>query len=237
MRAVEWEGFFNARDLGGLPTRDGGQTRYCAFVRSADVCFVTPGGWRAAYDAGIRTIVDLRNDDEVPAGVITPSGMLRRRVPLDDIDDGQFWTTVNQESRLDGTPLYYPPFLRQKASRCGAVITALAQAPAGGVLFHCAVGRDRTGLVTLLLLALADVDPLAIAADYELSARVLPPFLAAIGLAEEGPAIERIYADKGTTAGAAVLAALEGFAVEEYLLAAGVTASDLAALRQRLLAR
>lgn len=63
-RSITWEGFYNARDLGGLATRDGRMTRPGALVRSADLRFVTEAGWRAAYDAGIRTIIDLRNDDE-----------------------------------------------------------------------------------------------------------------------------------------------------------------------------
>ncbi|MGH3379601.1 MAG: tyrosine-protein phosphatase, partial [Actinoallomurus sp.] len=67
-REIRWDGFFNARDLGGLPTRAGQTTRHGVFVRSADLRFVTEAGWRAARDYGIRTVLDLRNDDEVMAG-------------------------------------------------------------------------------------------------------------------------------------------------------------------------
>ncbi|MBA0124921.1 tyrosine-protein phosphatase [Haloechinothrix sp. YIM 98757] len=64
-RQLDWEGFHNARDLGGLPTLDGHRTRFGAYVRSAEPTLVTEAGWRAALDAGVRTIVDLRNEDEV----------------------------------------------------------------------------------------------------------------------------------------------------------------------------
>ncbi|SNR35925.1 Tyrosine phosphatase family protein [Haloechinothrix alba] len=64
-RQLGWEGFHNARDLGGLPTMDGHSTRFGAYVRSAEPTLVTGAGWQAALDAGVRTIVDLRNADEI----------------------------------------------------------------------------------------------------------------------------------------------------------------------------
>lgn len=64
---------------------------------------------------------------------------------LDGIEDTAFWRSINTEG-LNGSPLYYPPFLEHKAERCAAVITAIGDAPPGGVLFHCAGGRDRTYL-------------------------------------------------------------------------------------------
>jgi protein-tyrosine phosphatase len=59
-REVTWEGFFNARDLGGLPTRDARMSDCGALIRSADPRFVTEAEWRAAHDAGVRTVIDLR---------------------------------------------------------------------------------------------------------------------------------------------------------------------------------
>ena len=254
-RDITWEGFHNARDLGGLPTGDGRYTRFGALIRSADLRFVTPAGWKAAHAAGVRTIIDLRNDDEIRPGTGVPStrlagsaqlapaetgpavpyGMRRAEVPLDDIEDVAFWRYLNRE-RLNGTPLYYRPFLERKPRRCAAVITAIARAlPTGGVLFHCGAGRDRTGLIALLLLALAGVEPDAIAADYEESAEHLPGLFAALGMADQGPVIERVLAGKGTTARDALLAVLDGFDAERYLLRAGVAPGDIATIRHHLL--
>ncbi|MEV6828378.1 tyrosine-protein phosphatase [Amycolatopsis sp. NPDC051102] len=251
-RVVSWPGFFNTRDLGGLPTKSGRTTAFGAFYRAADLRFVTEAGWARAREAGVRTVVDLRNADEIrpgpesrtaragsaqfaadPAGPATPAGIDRLEVPLDDIGDTAFWQHVNRAG-LNGTPLYYPGFLRQKPGRCAAVVKAIADAGSGGVLFHCGSGRDRTGLVTLLLLALADVEPRAIAADYALSAEALGPLVAAMGAADQGPIIRAALAKRGTTAEDAVLATLDGFDVEQYLLDAGVTDGELSALRGRL---
>ena len=165
VREVAWEGFFNTRDLGGLPTKSGGRTGFGAFFRAADLRFVTDKGWAQARESGVRTVIDLRNAHEIrpaeppstgsarfaaPDGVTTPTGVNRLEVPLDDVGDIEFWQHVHR-GRLDGTPLYHPVFLERKPERCAAVIKAIAHTDPGGVLFHCGAGRDRTGLITLLL--------------------------------------------------------------------------------------
>lgn len=254
-RAVAWEGFFNTRDLGGLPTKSGDTTSHGAFFRAADLRFVTETGWAQARECGVRTVIDLRNADEIrPAetpltaeagsaqfaatseGPATPAGVDRIEVPLDDIDDIGFWQHVNRE-RLNGSPLYYPVFLQHKAERCAAVIKAIARTHPGGVLFHCGAGRDRTGLVALLLLALADVEPRAIAADYVMSAEALKALFAAMGTADQGPFIQAALEDRGTTAEEAVIATLDGFDAERYLLGAGVTSDELGSVRDRMIER
>lgn len=253
-RHIAWDGFVNARDLGGLPARDGRVTRFGSYIRSGDLRFVTEAGWRMARDGGVRTIIDLRNDDEIrphagqqptrlagsaqfaaPAPTVSPPSWLNRvEIALDDIDDTAFWQFLNRE-RLNGTPLYFRPFLDRKPGRCAAAVTALASAAPGAVIFHCGAGRDRTGLVTLLLLALADVEPEAIAADYELSAGPLRALFAAMGQPDQQPVIEAALAERNTTAREAILATLDGFDAETYLLTAGVSRASLAAIRHRLL--
>ena len=251
---MTWEGFFNTRDLGGLPTRSDHTTRNGAFFRAADLRFVTDVGWSQARESGVRTIVDLRNADEIrpsaadsatalagsaqfsvcTAGATPPPGIDRIEVPLDDVDDIEFWQYVNRE-HLNGSPLYYRLFLERKADRCAAVIKALARSGPGGVLFHCGAGRDRTGLIALLLLALADVEPEAIAADYDQSTESLKALFAAIGMEDQAPMIQSILTSRGTTTKAAILRTLDGFDAEQYLLAAGVSGTDLESIRNRLL--
>ena len=81
-------------------------------------------------------------------------------------------------------------------------------------------GRDRTGLVTMLLLGLVGVDPEDIAADYLLTAEVFDDFMAT----------------QGTSARELIHGTLRELDVERYLRAGGLTdADDLAALRDRVL--
>jgi protein-tyrosine phosphatase len=249
-RAVPWDGFANARDLGGLPLRDGGTTVRGRVFRSATLRFVTAAGWDEAWAAGVRTVLDLRNDDEVvprdgaplpgsavfrdaPATVAPPPGMDRIRVPLDDVDDVDLWDEIRR-SGVDGTPLYYPLFVARKPERCADALRAVARARPGGVLFHCGAGRDRTGLLALLLLSSAGVHREAIADDYTAAARTVPSVLAAMGAPDQDALIERTLARHGTTVRGAALDAADRIDAEAVLREGGLDGDDLAAARSRL---
>lgn len=249
MREVGWEGFFNTRDLGGFVCGSA-MTRPGVFFRSADLRFVTERGWQAAYDSGVRTVLDLRNPGEInpgpqpsdtsggsaqfkPATYVIPLKIERKEVALDDVGDKVFWSKIHSE-RLDGSPLFYRPFLRQKSDRVAAVITAIADSSVG-VLFHCGAGRDRTGLISLLLLSLVGVAPELIAQDYELSTIRLPPLYTALGKPDQGPMIEATLAQRGITLREALFAVLAGFDAESYLLSAGVSEESLVKIRTRFL--
>ena len=63
-RDLTWDGLLNVRDLGGHQTEDGGETRYGEVVRADSLHQLTEDGWQSVVDYGIRTVVDLRMDDE-----------------------------------------------------------------------------------------------------------------------------------------------------------------------------
>jgi protein-tyrosine phosphatase len=234
-RHLDWADCFNVRDLGGLVTPDGRAVRRGALVRSDGINRLTAAGWAALSDYGVRTIVDLRNDEEIePDAAPRPPGVVTVRVPLDDRADTTFWQWCGA-NELDGSPLYYGPFLDQKPERCAAAITAVARAGPGGVLVHCVGGRDRTGLISMLLLALAGVSAEDIAADYELSTERLHGLYAAWDAEDQGPGIQQALASKGTTVRDALLTTLAGLDVAAYLRSAGVPDADLASVRDRLL--
>jgi protein-tyrosine phosphatase len=220
-RRLSWDGCVNARDLGGLPTADGRVTRFGAVVRSDSPENLTPDGWAALREYGIRTIVDLRNDDE--RGVASPDGVRTVHLPLDGVDeDPAFWERWGSGPQF-GTPLYYRPHLDRFPERSAHVIAAIAGAKPGGVLVHCVGGRDRTGQIAMLVLALVGVEPEAIAADYELSGRA-------------DPEVERFLSERGTSASDLIRSTLAELDVEAFLLSAGVREAELVALRERLLA-
>jgi protein tyrosine/serine phosphatase len=233
-RALHLEGCFNARDLGGLPAA-GGAIRRGAVVRSDAPDGVTAAGWRALLAHGVRTVIDLRNDGELGRDrAPRPDALTTVRAPLDDDADRGLWQRLTADE-LDGSPLYYAPFLEAKPERCAAAIGAIARAAPGGVLVHCVGGRDRTGLVVLLLLALAGVPADAIAVDYELSNARLPARWAALGEPDQRAEIDRILTGRGTSARALDRELVSGLDADAYLRAAGLTDRELAALRDRLL--
>ena len=166
-RDLDWDGCVNARDLGGLPTVDGRTTRHGALIRSEAVDRLSPDGWRALREHGVRTVIDLREPGERAE---PGEGVETIHVPLDRIDeDPEFWDDWMHGPQF-GTPLYYGPFLERFPERIEEVLDAIELAPPGGVLIHCVGGRDRTGLAAIAALAAAGVTPDAIADDYELGA-------------------------------------------------------------------
>jgi hypothetical protein len=205
------------RDLGGLATTDGRAIRPGALVRARSLDHLREDGWAALHAIGVRTLIDLRNDDERSAAP-APDGISAIHLPLDGSDEA-FWDEWSADWRF-GTPVYYAPHISRFPERSLAVLTAIAYARPGGVLFHCMGGRDRTGMITMLVLALLDVAPEDIAADYELSA----------GLCDDAVTVTEGLTRAGTTARAELLRALEALDLN------ALVAADLrAALRARLL--
>ena len=95
-----------------------------------------------------------------------------------------------------GTPVYYLPHLEAMPERAGSALSAIVSAPPGGVLFHCMSGRDRTGLIAMLLLAAIDVEPDEIVDDYlESAARDDPSIEAAFRAALAGLDLPRVLAE------------------------------------------
>ena len=203
-RDLVWDGCLNVRDLGGLPTRDGGETRLGAVVRADSVRQLTNEGWQALVDHGIRTVVDLRGDDEraddppaeLPVEVV--------HVPFMEAN-AEDWQSVEAELQaiLDRTtdPAtitrdFYLTFLEHFRENAAAGVRAVADATDGGVVVHCVAGKDRTGLLCAFLLDLAGVPEDVVAADYALSEERLRPrhqaWLAEAGTDAERERIRRI---------------------------------------------
>jgi protein tyrosine/serine phosphatase len=222
-RHLQWDGCANVRDLGGIRTRDGAEIRRGAIVRADALDRLSAGGWAALEAHGVRTVIDLRNDDELGTDVAPrPAALTTLHLPLDGVEDTAFWKDWHGRPEF-GTPIYYRPFLNHFPERTAAVFTAIARAEPGGIAVHCGIGRDRTGLIAILLLALAGVGPEEIAADYALSEDRVP--FGRVGT---------FYEDNGTSAAEVIGAMLAELDVEAYLRAAGVSAGDLAAIRARL---
>lgn len=199
-RHLDWSGAHNVRDLGGLPAAGSGRTRWGAVVRADSLDSLTSRGWAALEAHGIRTVIDLRNDDERPAASgPRPAGLTTLHVALDEIEARDFWDVWGTGWQF-GTPLYYGPHLERFPHRSAAVAAAVGAAPPGGVVIHCGVGRDRTGMVAMLLLGLAGVAPDAIAADYVLSEARLAPLFAGRGEEDQGSTIAAFLAGAGDDA-------------------------------------
>lgn len=211
-------------------------TRWGALVRSDRLDELTRAGWEALLRHGVRTVIDLRDDDERgPDLAPRPAAVTTINLPLDAREDREFWEVWASGPQF-GTPLYYGPHLERFPGRSTAVLAAVAGASPGGVAFHCAGGRDRAGQVAMLALALAGVVPEVIADDYALSAGRLSARSAARGEHDQAPRLEAFLAARGTSAGELIVATLLGFDVRTRLRDAGLTDRAVAALARRMVA-
>lgn len=221
-RQLNWDGCNNVRDLGGLSTLDGRKTRWGALVRSDAPSKLTPAGWQALNVHGIRTIISLRTEGKTEPDFdlpYLPSGIEVVSVAIEDLGDVEFlqqWAATE----LWCTPLYYQDALYRWPKRHAEVVLAFAHAQPGGVLMHCSRGQDRTGIMTLLFLALAGVAAEDIVTDYELS---------------RDPERDEILRAHDTSSHKVILDTLANLDAEAYLLAAGLSSTEIAATRARLL--
>jgi protein-tyrosine phosphatase len=224
-KSLNWPKCVNARDLGGLPLVGGGAVRPGALVRSDTVDRLDADGWTALCDHGVRTVIDLRNDDELQPVGGRPPAVETLVLAHDGLEeDPAFWATMWDDPRF-GSPLYFPPHLERFPHRSARVLHAIAHAKPGGVLVHCQGGRDRTGLICALALTVAGAEPEAIADDYARSFE---------GAAAQPTDAKILAALDGATPAAALLDVLTTTDVTAALQRGGLTEDDATALRERL---
>ncbi|HEY6961429.1 MAG TPA: tyrosine-protein phosphatase [Gaiellaceae bacterium] len=247
MTALVWDGCVNVRDLGGLPTEDGALTRHGRVVRSDNVHRLSDAGWQALVDHGVTRIVDLRFPEEladdgpgdppveiVHVSVLGPSRTAEWQAEQNDAMD---------EAADAATYLVwsYGSFLDAYRERFAAAVNAIADGGDGAVLVHCMGGKDRTGLITALLLRVAGVPVEVVAADYALTEPALAvtadDWIAAAP--DDAERRRRVLMQPApSTAMAEVLEALEARygSVADYLRGGGVSDEAIERVRERLVA-
>jgi protein-tyrosine phosphatase len=243
---LSWEGCVNVRDLGGVPTEDGQRTRLGRIVRSDNVRQLTDEGWRALAEHGVSLIVDLRWPEELAEDQPREVDVEVVHVSvLGDAYDPEYVAELDAhlESVDDVTDHYawsYVDFLERYRDRFGRALAAIADAD-GTVVVHCMGGKDRTGLVSALILRLAGVAPETIAADYALSGGNLAGESAKWIAAAADERERRKRAKLAPTPAEAMVRVLAEIErrygdVASYLRAAGLNGTQIERLRKRLAA-
>jgi protein-tyrosine phosphatase len=223
----------NLRDVGGYRAAGGRTTRWRTLLRSGSL---RPAGADAAAglaEYGLRTVIDLRTAAEADRAP-SPLGVAARTVLVPLLGPGV-------RGLPPGLEAVYRYVIEERGDQVGSAISALARPGTLPALVHCAAGKDRTGIVVGLVLAVLGVPDEIIAADYALSSGYLGAQAAAI----VGDVQDRAGLDRQATADLLesppklildVLARARAGAgsVDGYLLAHGVSAADLDALRASL---
>jgi protein-tyrosine phosphatase len=178
VRNLAWDGYLNARDLGGLPTplSSTGSTIFGRVARGPRRELLTKDGWRDAQRWGLAAIVDLRCAYEIGARdgdpQVAPESMMNVTVvnaPTEDQDDPEFREACFP---ILDSPEYWRHNWRILPDLVRGTLNAIAESPPG-VLVHCSAGRDRTGMISALLLSNAGVSPTNVSADYAESGRAM----------------------------------------------------------------
>lgn len=231
-RHILLPGVYNLRDLGGYPTA-AGSVPWRTLFRSDGLHRLDADGVAALARLGLRTIVDLRADIEVAQAPSAVAGLAARTRHIPMVGD---LTVLPAE--LDAI---YQYMIANRGDAIGAAIKELCAPGALPALVHCTAGKDRTGIVVALVLAVLGVPDEVIGADYALSAAYLDPDVtAAIGRLMATGLADSVTSELLASPPAMILDVLAmarrggGGSVDGYLAAHGVSAAELAALRSAL---
>jgi hypothetical protein len=168
----------NLRDLGGLPV-DGGITRPGVLLRSDDVSVMPSAFARRMIDDGVRSVIDLRSPEEAlltGRGPLTLPGVnyhhlaLTASVSMPE-DIGRELMSASATPALVGE--WYAGLVEAQARQLALGVTLVAMSE-GATVFHCAAGKDRTGVFAAVVLSLMGASAETISADYAITATRLP---------------------------------------------------------------
>ena len=241
-RFVGLEGCSNFRDLGGWSARGGRRVRHGLVYRSDGLHELSADDVAHLRERlGIRSVIDLRTQSEVEHEVHGPlvappvryhhvSLLPTAREPARSLAPGEIFA-------LDR---FYLGILRRGSPGIARVLSLLADASEPAV-FHCAAGKDRTGVIAGLLLALLGVEDAQIAEDYALTQRGLEGIARRLRRShgytdvwKELPA-ESLHARPDTMLSWLASVRREWGSPEAYCRAAGVSPAALERLQARLL--
>ncbi|HKA13979.1 MAG TPA: tyrosine-protein phosphatase [Myxococcota bacterium] len=241
-RRVTVEGCLNFRDLGGYPTRDGGALRWRQLFRADGLHALSARGVATLRDEiGLGDIIDLRSSAELSLdgrGLLEREPVRFHHLPLFDASRGQRNPAADIASLAD---LYFGmiDFAREPIAK---VITVLARTKDPAV-FHCAAGKDRTGVISALLLSLLGVRDELIVADYAATREALDAIVDRLmasqgyqGMFDELPP-DTLHANPETMEAFLTRVRAEFGGMTDYARDIGVDPADVERLRTRMIER
>jgi hypothetical protein len=234
-RDRRWPGFVNARSLVGIPTIH--EPIAPGRLYRSDEPAGDEGQVRAALDAeGIHTVLDLRSEHETRTRPSVNSGLPSRVV-------APFVDPYMDHQRDPGSEKSLLDLYRGSTARNGRTITAatraILSAPVGGVLVHCAAGKDRTGILIAVILDALGAPAADIVEDYVRSETNLAPYFAEELAVIDDPDLRERTACRQHSTPETMQGLIEDLHVTHgggaaYLHRNGFTSADLAGLAQRL---
>ena len=220
----------------------GGVTRSGVLVRSDNLRSLNPSGQEAMVAYGVTKVIDLRSESEVassPSPFATQDPFSAAPAPtyvhMPLIDDATMLKLSEASDMFDR----YLMMLEHRAPAFSGIFTTLARSD-GTVVFHCFAGKDRTGMVAAMSLALAGVNVDSIAADYaetdvQMATRY-EEWLAAASPEQLNDMRDDLRCPPERIVGVLDHLDQRWGGVEGYLKTAGMTQADISTLRAKLIA-
>lgn len=179
-RLVPLQGSLNFRDLGGYPTDDGRTTRWGRLYRSDTLHELTPSDVAVLLERGLRTVVDLRTARELARTGRGPLehhdvefrhlAVIKEGVPGEESDVSEREAVAAPAPVGDDLSARYLWYLDVGGDSLVEALCLAADPERAPLVFHCAAGKDRTGVLAALILELCGVPRDVIVADYVLTA-------------------------------------------------------------------
>lgn len=179
---IEFECLFNVRDLGGLRTLEGRRVRMGLLFRAdalSRLAVADAADRQRFARLGLRTVIDLRYPWEIERTGRVPGAdtlawhnlsiehrSYNQAADMPDVPSDRFFADRYAETAFDGK------------AEIRSALELIADAESAPLAFHCRTGKDRTGIIAALVLALLDVSQPDIVADYALTESARPRFLA-----------------------------------------------------------
>ena len=171
-RLIGLEAVHNFRDLGGYPTASGRSTKWRTLFRS-DGLYRLRGAddMSRVRQLGLKSVIDLRTEREQRDQGIFPTDDIEVSFHHLSIVDVTWSDTKTPEfdDEVEFLVWGYRDMLEIGSSRFADAMHVLAQTDSMPAVFHCAAGKDRTGVLAALLLSSLGVDDAHICADYGLT--------------------------------------------------------------------
>ena len=237
-RLVALEGSVNFRDLGGWRTGDGRALRYGRLFRSDALHRLSDGDLaRLRDELGLRTQIDLRASHEIESegrGRLAAPPVAYHHFPFFD------GPRAAAERPAGGLAEIYFAMLRYARRPIAQALETLAASP-GACVFHCAAGKDRTGVLAAVVLGALGVADADVVEDYAYTRRVLPRILERLRGSEAYQHVftelppDTLHAEPATMEALLGLARREWGSLRGYARWAGASEAALAALEARLL--
>ena len=174
-RILNLEGAINLRELGGYPTKDGTTIKYNKLLRSGDISNLTGKSLSYLKNYGLRYVVDFRSNSEQRTWSDTTSDFYKIYsdpvYPLKGNGD-KLAGAINQGDYSYLGLIYQSVVLDAHGQQAYKFLFNLLlqnDQKDQSLLFHCAAGKDRTGIAALLVLKALGVDDETITKDYLLT--------------------------------------------------------------------